>query len=279
VLPSCTTSLRRSLLSPARRAPTSGSRAAHSSRPPLKRAAHLYWCSCCTPQVDPGRAKARHPRARPVLVGLACRRLPPAPTPRPKSTGPSPLPYVVNVCFKCFRYFRGMLQVFHIDVTKVDRGVVYVASVLEACCKRLFKIFHLLQTYVAMCFYVASCKCFIWMLHMFHTHISSVCYKYFICFRRRLYPTVSYFRGRESWGYAPVAGRGMERGELGPVDGACWGRRSGCAAHLGSCGQGALVLKGRSDGCREEARVSGLAEREKGSERRSGGNGSFCGCA
>jgi hypothetical protein len=174
VLPSCTTSLRRSLLSPARRAPTSGSRAAHSSRPPLKRAAHLYWCSCCTPQVDPGRAKARHPRARPVLVGLACRRSPPAPTPRPKSTGPSPLPYVVNVCFKCFRYFRGMLQVFHIDVTKVDRGVVYVASVLEACCKRLFKIFHLLQTYVA--------NVLNWMLHMFCTYVARVCSKCFSCF-------------------------------------------------------------------------------------------------
>jgi hypothetical protein len=35
------------------------------------------------------------------------------------------------------------------DVTKVDRDVAYVASVLQACCKGLFKMFHLFQTYVA----------------------------------------------------------------------------------------------------------------------------------
>jgi hypothetical protein len=36
-----------------------------------------------------------------------------------------------------------MLQVFHVDITKVDRDVAYVASVSEACCKHLFKMFHL----------------------------------------------------------------------------------------------------------------------------------------
>ena len=49
---------------------------------------------------------------------------------------------------------RDMLQVFHMDVTKVDRDVVYVASVSEACCKRLFKMFYLFQTYVAGVFYL-----------------------------------------------------------------------------------------------------------------------------
>ena len=47
------------------------------------------------------------------------------------------------------KYFRGMLQVFHMDVAKVDHDVAYAASVLEACCKQLFKVFHLFQTYVA----------------------------------------------------------------------------------------------------------------------------------
>jgi hypothetical protein len=37
-----------------------------------------------------------------------------------------PLPYAPNVYLKCF---RGMLQVFHIDVIKVDRYIAYVASV------------------------------------------------------------------------------------------------------------------------------------------------------
>ena len=42
---------------------------------------------------------------------------------------------VASICFKCFRCFIGMLQVFHMDVAKVDRDVAYGASVLEACCK------------------------------------------------------------------------------------------------------------------------------------------------
>jgi hypothetical protein len=42
-----------------------------------------------------------------------------------------------------------MLQVFHMDVTKVYRDVAYVASVLEACCKSLSKNVLLFQTYVA----------------------------------------------------------------------------------------------------------------------------------
>ena len=76
----------------------------------------------------------------------------------------------------------------HVDVTKVDRDVADVESLLEACCKRLFKMLfrlflsifyldvayvsHMLQEYVPMvsvvsvlcfdkCFHVASCKCFI----------------------------------------------------------------------------------------------------------------------
>jgi hypothetical protein len=111
--------------------------------------------------------------------------------------------------------------VFHRDVAKVDQNVAYVASVSEACCKRWFKMFYLFQTYVASvfyldvahvsqeyvqnilvlccnkCFHVVICKCFIWMLHIFHTHGAIVCSK---CFSRLLYPSVSCFRGRVSWG-------------------------------------------------------------------------------
>jgi hypothetical protein len=60
---------------------------------------------------------------------------------------------------------------------------------------------------------VASCKCFIWMLHMFHTHVSSVYSKCFICFRRMLHPSVSYFRHRESWGMDRASGDGAQRAE------------------------------------------------------------------
>ena len=41
---------------------------------------------------------------------------------------------------------------FHLDIAKVDRDVAYVASVSEACYKRLFKIFYLLQMYVVSAF-------------------------------------------------------------------------------------------------------------------------------
>jgi hypothetical protein len=46
--------------------------------------------------------------------------------------------HVATVWFKCFRCFRGVLQVFHIDIAKVDRDIVYVAMVIDACCKRVF---------------------------------------------------------------------------------------------------------------------------------------------
>jgi hypothetical protein len=35
------------------------------------------------------------------------------------------------------------------DVAKIDRGIAYVASVSEACYKRLFEMFHLFHTYIA----------------------------------------------------------------------------------------------------------------------------------
>jgi hypothetical protein len=50
------------------------------------------------------------------------------------------------------RCFRGMLQVLHTDVAKVDQDIThveYVASILDECFKYLFKMFHLFQTYVA----------------------------------------------------------------------------------------------------------------------------------
>jgi hypothetical protein len=81
-------------------------------------------------------------------VVLARRRLPPR---QPELTVEAlSLPYVANICFKCFRRLRGMLQLIHIDVVKVDWGccicckcfnilqefVQNVSSVPYVCCKR-----------------------------------------------------------------------------------------------------------------------------------------------
>jgi hypothetical protein len=74
---------------------------------------------------------------------------------------------VASVCFKCFSFFIGMLQVFHMDVEKVDRDVAYVAIVVHVCCKLLFLMFHLF-------FHTHFASMFIWMLHMFYTYVASV---------------------------------------------------------------------------------------------------------
>jgi hypothetical protein len=57
------------------------------------------------------------------------------------------------------------------DVAKVDRDVAYTASVLKACCKRLFKVFHLFQIYIA--------SVFVWMLYMFHTYVAKSMFQMF----------------------------------------------------------------------------------------------------
>jgi hypothetical protein len=57
-----------------------------------------------------------------------------------------------------------MLQMFRIDVVKVDRDIAYVAMAIHVCCKHLFQMFHLFfQMYVA--------SVFIGMLCMFHIYI------------------------------------------------------------------------------------------------------------
>jgi hypothetical protein len=45
-----------------------------------------------------------------------------------------------------------MLQLFYMNIAKADRDIVYVANVLKICCKSLFNMFHLFQTYVASVF-------------------------------------------------------------------------------------------------------------------------------
>jgi hypothetical protein len=75
--------------------------------------------------------------------------------------------HVANICFKCF---RDMLQVFYIniakvdqDAAKVDRNVAHVTMTIHICFKCMLQMFHLYQTYVA--------SVFMWMLHIY------TCYK------------------------------------------------------------------------------------------------------
>jgi hypothetical protein len=41
--------------------------------------------------------------------------------------------HVASVCSKYFRCFRGMLQVFHVDVAKVNQDVAHVAIFVYVC--------------------------------------------------------------------------------------------------------------------------------------------------
>jgi hypothetical protein len=66
-----------------------------------------------------------------------------------------------------------MLQVFHVDVAKVDRDVAYVAMTIHVCCKRLFLMFQLFQMDVARV--LSGCYiCFILMLQVFHSDVANV---------------------------------------------------------------------------------------------------------
>jgi hypothetical protein len=53
--------------------------------------------------------------------------------------------YVSSAYSKCFIYFRLMLQVFHLDVAKLDRDVAYIYKCFQVflyvCCKCFILIF------------------------------------------------------------------------------------------------------------------------------------------
>jgi hypothetical protein len=143
-------------------------------------------------------------------VVLALHRSPSAPILLDGIDQPRPLsPYIANVRFNCFKYFRGMLQSFHMNVAKADQGMLHMLHMLQVFKRHVASVcsncFIWFQTYVVSiliwmlhmflhicsnnmfqnvlsvsvfccnkCFHIASCKCSIWMLHMF----AHICCKY-----------------------------------------------------------------------------------------------------
>jgi hypothetical protein len=90
---------------------------------------------------------------------------------------------------------KRMLQVFHVDIAKVERDVAYVAIVVYVCCKRLFLTFHLFSTICCKCVYylcithmmqlfyldvVYVCNDFQVFLQVFETHVSSISSIFFL---------------------------------------------------------------------------------------------------
>ena len=91
--------------------------------------------------------------------------------------------YVASICSKCFICFQTYVVSIFLSgcctcfTPTLQEYVQNVSTVSVLCCNK--------------CFHVAICKYFIWMLHMFHTHVAIVCSKCFICFRRMLHSSVS----------------------------------------------------------------------------------------
>ena len=75
---------------------------------------------------------------------------------------------------------------FHLDVAKVDPDVACVAMAIQVCCKYLFKIFHMFQTYVASVLSrcCICCSAHTHMLQSYVVNVSSVsdvyCSKWFM---------------------------------------------------------------------------------------------------
>ena len=77
---------------------------------------------------------------------------------------------VSDICFK-----------YYLDVAKVDLDVAYVEMAIYACCKSMFQVFHVFETYVVS----VSSGCYNMLLWLY-THVSSVHVKCFKCLRRML---------------------------------------------------------------------------------------------
>jgi hypothetical protein len=110
-----------------------------------------------------GLPPPRHSRAPPAHVALKA--------------------YVANVYVKYFRCSRGMLQVFHMDVVKVDLNVAYVASVYWICFRCLLKMIHLLQIY-AVNVLSGCCICCSGYTYMLQVYIPNVLSALDICCRK-----------------------------------------------------------------------------------------------
>jgi hypothetical protein len=73
----------------------------------------------------------------------------------------------------CFRRFKCILQLFHLCAAKVDQGMLHMLQVL-ACCKCLFKIFHLFSDICCNHFLSGCCICFTYILQQYVPNISAI---------------------------------------------------------------------------------------------------------
>jgi hypothetical protein len=73
-----------------------------------------------------------------------------------------------------------MMQIFHLDVSKINLSVVHIVMAIHACFKHMFQVFHLFQTYIAN----VSSECCKSRSGVAHVAMAiHACFKCFISFR------------------------------------------------------------------------------------------------
>jgi len=83
--------------------------------------------------------------------------------------------------FQMFQmFFRPMLQVFHLNVVKIDLDVAYVALVIHACFKSIF------QEHVSSVSSISERMLQMFYLNVANSYVASICSECFICFRGML---------------------------------------------------------------------------------------------
>jgi hypothetical protein len=67
----------------------------------------------------------------------------------------------IHICFKCFSYFKRMLQVFYLEVGMLHWLYTYVASVCFSCFKRMLQVFYLDVAYLAVVIHICCKRMFV----------------------------------------------------------------------------------------------------------------------
>jgi hypothetical protein len=90
--------------------------------------------------------------------------------------------HVVSIYFNCFRSFRGTLQLFHIDITKIDWDVAFV--VMAICFRRILQVFLFgyCICFIPQVFLYGCCVCFEMTFQVFSRCFLNVSNAYFNCF-------------------------------------------------------------------------------------------------
>jgi hypothetical protein len=87
--------------------------------------------------------------------------------------------YVSSVCSKCFIYFRRMLRVFYLDVANVDLDLYIYASVSSVFIRRL-------QVFSSGSYSVCNGYTRVFKFFLVFSSVSDECCKYFSCFGHML---------------------------------------------------------------------------------------------